>query len=477
LILSGYTSHDEFSLATDTIFSWNNFAGSLRVDHTYNSKLFSTVALGAGAYSYQLTENDPANAFDLNYSISYPSLKIDFNYNGSHEFSFGLHNTYYNFNPGKLTPTTRESDARSISMGKEKSLETGLYVSDAFYWKENIFIELGMRYSIFNRFGPGTVYSYAQGAPIERRNIVDSVFYDSGEIIKTYHGIEPRASLRYTFNANSSVKLGYNRIFQYLHLITNTAAITPVDIWQSSNPYFKPQIADQISLGYYRNLHESMFETFVEVYYKHIENILDFKDGANLILNDKLETALLTGKGTSFGAEFSASKIKGRLQGAANYTFSRSQRQVNGISDREKINDGEVYSSNYDQPHVLNINWRYGISRRHFFSGNFTYHTGRPMSLPQSTYQIEGIPVSDFSTRNQYRLPDYHRLDIAFIIEGNHKRKKLWDGTWVISFYNVYGRKNAYSVFFKEDTRGFLKPYKLSVVGSVIPSLSYTFKF
>jgi hypothetical protein len=476
LTLSGYMSHDDFRLATDTVFNWNNLAASLRIDHTFNDRLYSTISFGLGSYNYKMQEPDSVKAFDLKYSITYPSLKIDFNYGGRHELSFGLHNTYYNFNPGELRPTTPWSNARAIKIDSEKSLETGLYLSDAFYLTEKILLELGLRYSMFNRIGPGKVFSYSPGAPIEKRNIIDSANYSKGEVIKMYHGAEPRMSLRYSVNENSSVKLGYNRVYQYLHLITNTAAMTPVDIWQSSNGYFKPQIADQISIGYFRNLRESMFESFVEVYYKRVQNILDFKDGESLILNDKLETALLSGVGRSYGAEFSLSKIKGRLLGAVNYTYSRSLRQVDGFYSSEKINDGKIYPSNYDQPHVVNLNWRYGISRRHFFSGNFTYHTGRPMSLPQSTYQINRVPVSDFSDRNQYRLPDYHRLDIAFIIEGNHKRRKLWDGTWVISFYNFYGRKNAYSVFFVEDYSGKLKPYKLSVIGSIIPSLSYTFK-
>lgn len=476
LILSGYLSHDQFSLATDTLFSWNNYAGSLRVDHAFSSKLFSSFALGAGHYNYALQEEDPENAFNLKYSVTYPSLKIDFNYNGRHELSFGLHSTYYTFKPGTLQPTKETSGIRALTMQDEPSLETGFYISDGFYVKENLFAEVGLRYNVFNRLGPGDVFLYPADKPREQRNAIDSVSYAKGEIVQTYHGLEPRASLRYTLDENASIKFGYNRINQYVHLITNTAAITPVDIWQSSNLHFRPQIADQVSIGYYRNLNESMFETFVEVYYKTIRNILDFKDGASLILNDRLETALLSGKATSYGAEFSVSKIRGRLSGTLNYTYSRSLRRINGQDDSEKINEGNVYASNYDQPNVVNLTWRYGMSRRHFFSGTFVYHTGRPMSLPQSVYQVDGVTVSDFSYRNQYRLPDYHRLDLAFIIEGNHKRKKLWDGTWVLSFYNVYGRKNAYSVFFMEDARGYLKPYKLSVVGSIIPSLSYTFK-
>jgi hypothetical protein len=476
LTFSAYNSHDDFTLADDTVYNWNNIAASIKLDHAFNEKLFSTFTLGYGSYDYVMEENDEGNAFDLNYGVKYPFVKADFIHSGPHTFSFGLHNTYYSFQPGEIKPTSSSSSIRHITMTKENSVETGLYVSDAFYLNAKFFIEAGFRLSVFNRLGPGKEYLYQKGAPREERNVIDSIQYGNGEVIKTYFGPEPRLSLRYELSDDASIKIGYNRIYQYLHLITNTAAVTPVDIWQSSNTYFKPQRADQVSIGYYRNIKESLFEAFVETFYKHVNNVLDFKDGADLILNEQLETDLIQGKATSYGVEFSVNKTKGRLQGGVNYTFSRSFRTVNGTYNSEKINRGEQFKSNYDQPHVANLTWRYGFSRRHFFSGNFVYHTGRPMSVPLSYYVVDGIPIADFSERNKYRLPDYHRLDIAFIIEGNHKRKKILDGNWVISFYNVYARKNAYSAFYKPDDDGVLRSYKLSVIGTIIPSISYTFK-
>jgi hypothetical protein len=476
MVLSGYTSSDRFTLSNDTIYSWKNYAASLRVDHTFSDRFFSSVSLAMGRYAYQLKEEDRGNAFELDYSITYPSLKLDFNYNGKHEFSFGIHNTLYDFSPGALKPTSAESTTRRIKLENEKSLETAVYLSDGFYWRNNIFVEAGLRYSLFNRLGAATVYHYRPDAPRETRNITDSVHYNTNESVKIYHGAEPRLSVRVTLTPRSSIKLGYNRIYQYIHLVTNTAAVAPVDIWQSSNTHFKPQVADQISLGYFRNLGNNTYETFVEAYFKHVQNTLDFKDGADLILNRNLETSLLPGTGESFGVEGSVTKVKGRLIGSANYTFSRSLRVVNGSYPIEKINEGDMFPSNFDQPHVVNLSWRYNISRRYFFSGNFTYHTGRPLSLPQSAYTIDGSPVANFSERNKYRMPDYHRLDVALILEGNHKRKKFLDGTWSISFYNAYARKNVYSVFFQTDKSGTLRPYKLSVIGTIIPSLSYNFK-
>jgi hypothetical protein len=477
LTMSGYTSYDRFSLTNDTLYTSRNIVASIHYDRTFTEKLFGTLSVSFGKYTYGTSDDDPTQAYDLSYGITYPSVKLDFNYEGDHKLSFGAHHTWYDFVPGRLEATQSESIVKNIDMGHERSSESALYFSDAFYWREKFLFEAGLRASFFNRVGEGVTYHYADGQPRLRQNITDSTVYKDGESMKTYIGLEPRVSLRYTLDAFASIKLGYNRMYQYMHLISNTAAVTPVDIWQSSNNYFKPQIADQVSLGYYRTLNENMYEAYVEGFYKVTQNVLDFRDGASLILNKNLETTLLPGDAEAYGVEVSANKIKGRLVGSLSYTYSRSWRKVDGNWEEERINDGHRYPSNYDQPHVVQLNWRYGLSRRIFFSGNFVYHTGRPMSLPISGYTVDGVPVMTFSDRNKYRIPDYHRLDLALIIEGTHKRKKILDGTWVISFYNAYGRNNAYAVFFQDNGKGFYKPYKLSVVGTIVPSVTYSFKF
>jgi hypothetical protein len=475
--LSGYTSFDKFSLSNDTLYGTRNVIGSVRLDHSFNDKLFGSMALGFGRYKYSMSEEEQAVAFDLHYGVTYPSLKLDFNYEGTHKLSFGLHNTLYNFEPGRISPATSESNARATTIADERSLETAIYFSDAFYIGEKIRIEAGLRYSFFNRLGSGIVYSYQQGKSMETYTVTDSTAFSSGDVMKTYSGPEPRLSFSYTLQSSASIKLGYNRMYQYMHLITNSTAVTPVDIWQSSNTYFKPQIADQISAGYFRNFRENMYEASGEVFYKTIKNILDFKEGARLLLNKNPETAFISGTGEAYGVEFSLTKTRGRLTGDVNYTYSRSWRKMNGVYDEERINDGERYPSNYDQPHVAQLNWRYAITRRYFFSGNFVYHTGRPVSMPSSGYVIDGVAVLEFAERNGHRLRDYHRLDIALVIEGSHKQKKLFDGTWVFSLYNVYARKNDYSIFYQTNSDGDLRPYSLSVVGTVIPSVSYSIKF
>ncbi len=475
---TAYTSHDRFSLANDTINQWRNITAALRYDHSVSNNLFYNVGLYMGNYHYEVTDPAPLKAFKLNYDIIYPALKIDINHVGPrHSQSFGFHSTYYLFHPGELKPMTPESNVKQTIMPAERGIESALYFGDAYNVSSDFLVEAGLRLSMYNRIGPGTVYLYQPNAPREPENITDSLKYGSGQIMKTYIGPEPRLSVRYSLNSQSSLKLGFNRMYQYVHLISNTATITPVDIWQLSNTYFRPQIADQISAGYFRDSRSGSFEYFVEAYYKRLQNILDFKDGANLILNPQLETALLPGTGKAYGIEFSIQKKTGRLVGAFNYTYSRSLRHVDGTHDIEKINGGNTYPANYDQPNIVNLNWRYKITRRIFLTGAFTYHTGRPVSLPESAYVVGNVPVSNFVARNNYRIPDYHRLDLALLIEGSNKKKKRVEGTWVFSIYNVYGRKNPYSVFFVDQGGGVLKPYQLSLIGTAVPSITYSFKF
>ncbi|MFZ2907509.1 MAG: TonB-dependent receptor [Cyclobacteriaceae bacterium] len=477
LTLSLYNSRDRFRLASDTINQWQTFTIAARYDGDFGRDYHYRLGLYVGRYSYQVSEMEENTAFDLSYSIFYPSLKLDFNKGGKHEQSFGFHSTFYNFRPGDLKPTSPQSNSKSITMAEERSMESAIYFSDAFLLGNRLNIELGLRLSMFNRIGPGLVYEYQAHSPLEPKNVVDSVDFDSGEVMKTFIGPEPRISVRYPLGQHASLKLGFNRVYQYVHLISNTATTTPVDIWQSSNTYFEPQIADQISLGYFRSSKTDSWQSFIEVYYKDTKNILDFKEGANLILNPKLETALMQGRGKSFGVEFSLSKTKGRFETEINYTFSRSQRKINGNFESEKINNGNWYSSNYDQPHIINLSWRYSLTRKIFFSGIFTYHTGRPISMPISAYEINGVPIIDFSNRNNYRLPDYHRLDLALVIEGSNKKNRKINGRWTISIYNVYGRKNPYSAFFTYNVAGAVKPNQISLIGVPVPAITYGFKF
>lgn len=477
LTLSGYASHDQFRLRGDTTFSWSTQLTSLRLDHGISKTLSSSIMVGYGQYGYQVRDKSLLNGFDLSYNLRYPTAKADIYFQQKkHKINIGAQSIYYDFSPGTLKPSSPQSDKKFVQMDKQQSLESGFYFSDQVDLLKRFHIDAGLRLSLFESLGPGNVFIYADGKPMDKLSRVDMLEFKKGENIRTYVNWEPRISLRFDLSSASSLKLGYNRMYQYLHLITNTTAITPVDIWQPSGYYFKPQLSDQLSLGYNRSFKSKGYDWLLEVYYKKMQNVLDFKDGAVLLLNSQLETDLLQGTARSYGAETQVIKNTGRLTGSLSYAYARSFRTIRSDFPEESINNGREYKSNFDQPHVMTLQWKYNLSRRYFFTGAFTYHTGRPVTLPLSAFSAGNFTVSAFSDRNQFRIPDYHRLDLAITMEGNHKRKKLLDGTWTFSLYNVYGRKNPYSVFFKEARPGILRPYRLAIIGTVLPSLSVSFK-
>ncbi len=477
LTFSGYKSHDQFRLQGDSSFRWDTSLASLRFDHEFTKSFSTSLSAGVGSYSYNVFDKDTLSGFDLKYRLTYPTVKLDFYLlKGNHKISAGVQGLYYDFNPGTFTPSSVSSNKRSIQMDIQKSIETGIYIADEFKVTENFYIDAGLRFSMFQQVGPANINIYSSGVPREPLTIIDTLHFSTGEKIKSFYNAEPRIGFRYELSPSSSFKLAYNRTVQYLHLVTNTTAITPVDIWQPSGYYFEPQKADQLSFGFFKNFKEKTYETFIEVYYKMTNNVVDFKDGANLILNQQIEADLLQGKSRSYGAETQFSKKTGRLTGSIGYTYSRSFQTIQGNFPEESINNGKEYRSNFDQPHNVNISWKYNISRRYFFTGGFVYHTGRPITLPLTAFTVDNVTVSSFSDRNAFRIPDYHRLDLGFVVEGSHKRKKIWDGTFTFSVYNVYARKNPYSVFFKEVRPGILRPYRLSIIGTALPSISYSFK-
>jgi hypothetical protein len=476
LSFSYYRSFDKLRVRGDTTFQWVNQLISARLDQLFSPRLTGSFLLGVGDYNYTVSNVQPAQGFDLDYKVTYPTLKMDFLLTaGAHRLSFGLQSTYYAFNPGRLRPTTPESSIRSVTMEDQQALESGIFLSDSYNLTDRLVLEAGVRLSSFVQFGPATVNVYNPSFPIDENNLVDSVKYASGEPVSSFLGVEPRAAFRFSLDNQSSFKLSYHRIYQYLHLVSNTAAVTPIDIWQPSNTFFKPQVSDQISFGYFRDFKQKMYEAYTEVFYKEIDNVLDFKDGAELILNKTLEADLLQGKGVAYGVEAFLSKSQGRLTWTMSYTYSRSLRKFD--LGTETINNGVEFPSSYDQPHMLNLSWNYRLSKRWSFTGNFAYRTGRPVTVPIFGFTVDGYGVAYFSGRNQFRIPDYHRLDLALVIEGSHKLKKPWSGSWTISFLNVYARRNAYSYFFASDAPGRISTYQLSILGTIVPSVTYNFKF
>ena len=478
LSFTGYSSNDAFSLEGDTTYRWHNLQTSLKLDHQFNDQLGADFVLGRSLYGYNVENEDPRQASELSYRIAISSLKSAFHLDkAAHKIDFGWQLSHYLFKPGTLRPTSSESSVANVQMETQYSIENAFFVSDEWDVSDELTLEAGLRLPMFFSFGPATIFQYQEGGIKQVSSITDTIQYKGGQLIKSYMGLEPRLSVNWKFAPETSLKFGYNRIYQYLHLVTNTTAVTPVDIWQPSGYYFRPQRADQVSGGFFKDFNNKAFGFSTEVFYKYIDNLIDFKDGAQLILNRHLETELLQGEGEAYGVETSFFKNTGRLTGSLSYTYSRAFRQIAGPTRSESINHGRRYPASFDQPNIINLGWKLELSSRHFFTGNFTYHTGRPVTIPLAVFGYDDNSVAYFSGRNQYRIPDYHRLDFALVIEGNHNKKRKGKGTWIFSIYNVYGRRNPYTIFFGTSSAGVPEPYQLSIVGTIFPSVSYNLKF
>lgn len=478
IILNTYLSNDEFRLANDTTFNWSTQLFSIKLNHLFNPTLVGNFVLSSGSYGYNVNEPEDNQAFDLSFKVKYEQLAATFEkFRDKHKIVFGFQTNLYHFSPGEIKPASDASNINPFKVSGEKGLESGVFLSDEYKISPKITLIGGVRVSSFSSIGEDDVLIYPEGQPRRTDNVIDTLGFNSGELVKTYFGIEPRFSMRYLLPNSSSIKLGYNRIYQYVHLVSNTTAVTPIDIWQSSNYHIKPQIGDQISLGYFRNIQDNKYEFSIEAYYKLISNILEYKNGAELVLNPNLETDLIQGEGRAYGVELLVKKNKGRLTGWGSYTFSRSENRVQSAFQEETISGGNFFPSNFNKPHDLTFATNYKISLRFSFNANFTYSTGRPITAPTSKYQIGDVVINNFSERNAHKIPDYHRLDLGLTIRTNHRKNKRWIGDWTISVYNVYGRRNAYSVFFQDNGDEPPAAKKLSILGTPFPAISYNFKF
>lgn len=479
LYLSGYLSQDNFRLGSDTTFGYQNRNASLKWKHIFNNKLYSVFTGGYSGYQYKVSsELNPVNAYQLDFSIHQANLKADFNYypNAQHTVDFGVSTTHYKLLPGNFQPLGSKSLIRQDVVPAEQGLESALYVGDKFDISPRLAINVGLRYSLYNYLGPKDVYVYAPGLPIRVANITDTLIYRKNQSISTYHGPEYRFSARYALSSETSVKVSFNRMRQYIQMLSNTTAISPTDIWKLSDSQLKPQVGDQFSLGIYKNFKNNTIETSVEGYYKTLENQLDYRSGANLILNHHIETDVIQAQGIAYGVELLVKKVTGKLNGWVSYTYARTLLRAQNPIASESINQGRYYPSNYDKPHDFTMISNYKLSRRFSLSFNFTYSTGRPITLPLAKYTLGNAQRLVYSERNQYRIPDYYRADFAMNIEGNHKIRKLAHSSWTIAVYNLTGRRNAYSVYFKSEN-GIIKGYQLSIFGQPIPSVTYNFKF
>jgi outer membrane receptor for monomeric catechols len=366
---------------------------------------------------------------------------------------------------------------------EEKALESAIYFTDNFTLSQKITLDFGLRYSIYTYLGPNRVYEYRSNASKSPESITDTTLYANNEPICTYGGLEPRISIRYSLSNRSSLKLSYNRIHQYINLISNTSVMTPGDVWKLSSPDLKPLKCDHFAIGYFRNFSDTKIEASVEVYYKTLTNGIDYKNGAKIILNPYLETDLINVSGYNSGIEFFIRKSSGKLTGWASYTFSRAWLKSAGIYEEDKINNDHPFPSSFDRPNNVVVYSNYHISRRWRFGATFTYSTGRPVTLPEYKFEYSTYHLLSYSDRNKYRLPDYHRLDLSLTFYESLLLKKRWKGSWTLSVINIYGRKNAYSVFYKKEDHMVSNQlreydiYKLYIIGRPFPTLTYNFTF
>jgi hypothetical protein len=479
IYLSGYTSRDKFRLNNDTAYSYSDQNASIRWKHLFNNKIYAVLAGGFSHYNYTIASVDnPVEAFNLTSDIRQLNAKADFSFfpNSKHTLNAGISSIRYALAPGKLIPAGTESLVATDILQHEQGLESAAYLSENFEVSEKFSIYLGLRYSFYQYLGPKDVPLYARDLPLQTGNITDTIQYSSNKRIADFHGAEPRISMRYALGKGSSVKISFNRMRQYIQMLSNTTAINPTDVWKLSDPYIRPQIGDQLSFGFYKYLKGNTIEASVETYYKNISRMTDYKNGAVLLMNHNLETALAGARGKAYGIELMAKKQTGKLNGWASYTYSRSFVQTKGQFADEVVNNGAWYRSNHDKPHAVNFIGNYKFNRRLNFSLNIIYSTGRPITLPIAKYEIDGTPRVLFGPRNQERIQDYFRTDASINVEGNHKVRKLAHSSWTFAVYNLLGRANPYSVYFVSEN-GRIRGYKMSIFARPIPTLTYNFKF
>ena len=488
LSLFGYFSNDNFSFIKTTNYQYDNTLASARYSHTFNEKLYSTLLLGLSRYRSNISESDslqPGEAYKISSSTLYNNAKLNFTWlpNEKHSIEFGANSIYYLLQPGKLMPLGTLSQVRIQSTQQEKALEMSAYISDNINFSPKFSGEAGLRLTNYAYLGPNSVFVFKENSARTSENVIDTLNYGNNRIIKWYTSLEPRLSLRYSLDNFSSIKISYNRISQFINLISNTAVMAPTDVYKLSSPNVKPLVCNQFALGYFRNFNKNAIEASAEIYYKKLDNIVEYRDGATILMNNALETDLLNASGYNYGIEFYLKKNTGRLTGWLSYTFSRSIRHTSSPFQVDQINANKDYSSAFDIPHNFVINGNYHLSRRWRLAGTFYYNTGKPVTLPELKYTFDGKQYVYYSDRNKYRLPDYHRLDISITFDETLRLKQAWKGSWTFSIINLYGQKNPYSVFYKSTTQLESKFYQsfnlynLFIIERPIPTLTYNFSF
>ena len=487
LLFSGYFGRDVFDINQNFINTYGNSVFNLRWNHLVSDDIFTNLSLIYSDYYYGLTLDFVG--FNWDSGIKNLNIKYDFNHylNDTFQLEYGIHNTYHEFNPGEIEPIDEKSGINYFKLTNKYAFENATYFSVEHKISNSFSAEYGLRFSNFFRLGQDSFNEYRDDNPIiynesldiyEEAEPINEKTYSRSEVIKTYSNLEPRLALAYNFNDTQSIKASYNRMAQYLHLISNTSSPTPLDVWAPSGPFIQPQILDQYALGYFRKFQQGTYTLESEVFYKDIQNRIDYVNGANLIANNNIETIILNGRSRAYGLEVFAKKNKGRLTGWLAYTLSKSEQQTPGRTPIESgINNGKWYATSYDKTHDINITGTYDYNSKWDFSLNFAFQTGLPVTYPTGQYNFNGINVPVYGDRNSNRLPAYHRLDLSATYVPKPNKKDGLQSSWNFGIYNVYNRKNANSISFREnDETGRNEAAKLSLFG-IIPSVTYNFKF
>ncbi|SHJ49428.1 TonB-dependent Receptor Plug Domain [Tangfeifania diversioriginum] len=485
--LMGYVSNDEFNTSTESVTQYGNILANLEVSNQLTGKLYGDFELAHSQYSYRLTDfarQNPLESYFLDNRLMYSSAgyTVRWHPNIMHKAIGGIKVVDYRINPGKISPVEDTTRIVSRELPAENALEAAVFVGDEFEISPQFSVSAGLRFSFFkNR---GSAENPENNESDGFTTLDPSPDIPEKEIReKHYTGFEPRLSARYDVNANTTVKWNYQRVRQYMFQLSNNAVVSPAETWKPASPGLKPLISDQVAFGMEKDSWLRGIDFSSEVYFKYLQNLVEYKNGAQLIMNENIEDDLISASGYSAGIELSARKNTGRLTGSVSYVLSRTMQKTNAENAEDNFWDGKYYSSLYDKPHDFSLVGTYNISRRWRFSANFVFVSGRPVTLPEIKYKYAGETMVYYSDRNKYRMPPYHRLDISITFDENLRRKRMWKGSWTLSVYNAYGRENPYSVYYRKsgpgagnDSRKY-SLYKLSVIGIPVPSLTYNFKF
>jgi len=469
IFISAYLGQDVFK-NKDAGFNFGNSTLTGRWNHLFSQSLFSNFSVNYSSYNYGLSSNlSNESNFDWKYKMQDISLKADFTYfiSPQNTMKFGYTTTLHNLKPGTITSTGGTTSYNTYTLPDNNAFEQAIYLSDEYQLSKRFSVKAGLRLTGFSSIGSGTVYRYDNNY-----NAIDSTVYKAGEVIKTYYRLSPRMGISYQLDDKSSVKANYARTNQFLQMASNSTAGTPLDLWFTAGKNVKPQTCDQYAVGYFRNFFNNALEASAEIFYKDMRNTIDFRDHAQLLLNQKLDGELRFGKSRAYGIEMQVQKNIEKLTGWISYTYSRAERTIQGV------NNNETYLAPYDRPNSFYIVGNYELNEYLSFGANFIYATGQPVTYPIARMEIGGIIVPVYSKRNEYRMPDYHRLDVSLTWKPLSKKKRLWTGEWNFSVYNVYGHKNAWAINFVDDPENAYKTKaEMTYLFTFVPSITYNFKF